>query len=232
MNLAELFNDFITLIYPRYCLACTNGLIKGEEILCSRCIHELPRTNFHLIQENSVFRRLYGRLPIHSGTAFLHFHKKGIVQRLMHEFKYRNRPDIGRVLGSVYAWDLEKSGFSGYFEAILPVPLHPDKQKKRGYNQSDEFAKGLGERLQKPVLSNVLLRTKPTETQTRKTKLKRWQNVEDVFTVKDAEQVSGKKLLLVDDVITTGATLEACGKVLLEVGCSQLSVAGIAYAAE
>lgn len=232
MNLPELFHDFITLIYPRYCPACMDGLVKGEEILCSRCIHELPRTNFHLSRENAVFNRLYGRLPIHSGAAFLHFHKQGTVQNLLHEFKYNNRPEIGRILGNVYGEDLEKSGFSAHFEHILPVPLHPSKLKKRGYNQSEEFAKGLSERLQKPVETQVLQRAKPTETQTRKSRLKRWQNVEDVFLVSEPEKVAGKKLLLVDDVITTGATLEACGQVLLEAGCTQLCVAGIAYAAE
>lgn len=232
MNLPELFTDFISLVYPRYCLACMEGLVKGEDILCSRCIHELPRANFHLVKENAVFNRLYGRLPIHSGAAFLHFHKKGAVQNLLHEFKYNNRPEIGNVLGKVYAEDLEKSGFSNHFEAILPVPLHQRKLKRRGYNQSEEFAKGLAERLQKPVLSDVLIRARPTETQTKKSRLKRWQNVADVFVVTDASQIINRKLLLVDDVITTGATLEACGQPLFEAGCSSLCVAGIAYAAE
>lgn len=232
MNLPELFTDFISMIYPRYCVACMDGLVKGEDILCSRCIHELPRTNFHLTKENAVFNRLYGRLPIHTGAAFLHFHKKGIVQNLLHEFKYNNRPEIGNILGRVYAEDLEKSGFSDHFDAILPVPLHQSKQKKRGYNQSEEFARGLGNRLQKPVLTSVLIRSKPTETQTKKTRIKRWQNVADVFKVADANPIVNRKLLLVDDVITTGATLEACGQPLLEAGCSALSVAGIAYAAE
>jgi ComF family protein len=232
MNLPEVFHDFVTLIYPRYCAACMDGLLKGEDILCSRCIHELPRTNFHLFRENAVFNRLYGRLPIHSGAAFLHFHKQGTVQSLLHEFKYNNRPDIGRILGRVYGEELEKSGFSGHFDYILPVPLHTSKAKRRGYNQSEEFAKGLGDRLKKPILAHALVRVKPTETQTRKSRLKRWQNVEGVFRVSEPEAVMGKRVLLVDDVITTGATLEACGLELLKAGCLQLCVAGIAYAAE
>lgn len=232
MKLAELFHDFVTLIYPRYCPACMEGLVKGEETLCSRCILELPRTNFHLTPENALFKRLYGRLPIYAGAAFLHFHKQGKVQHLLHEFKYNNRPDIGRVLGNVYAEDLEHSWFSNQFEYILPVPLHSSKQIKRGYNQSEEFATGLSLRLQKPLLLNALIRIVPTETQTRKTKLARWRNVEQVFAVTDPALIEGKKILLVDDVITTGATLEACGQVLLNNGCSQLFVAGIAYAAE
>lgn len=211
-------------------MACRDGLVKGEEIVCTRCILELPRTGYHLEQENPVYKRLYGRLPIRFGLAFLIFQKGGRVQQLLHEFKYNNHPEIGRVIGRVYGDELKKCGFSEEFDQILPIPLHPVKQRRRGYNQSEEFAKGLSESLKVPVISNHLKRISLTETQTRKSKLRRWENVKEVFSVVDKKSINNQRILLVDDVITTGATLEACGRVLLDAGCSQLSVAGMAYA--
>ncbi len=231
-TVSDLFTDFISLIYPRYCFACRDGLVKGEEIVCTRCILELPRTGYHLEQENPVYNRLFGRLPIKYGFAFLIFQKGGHVQQLLHEFKYTNHPEIGRVIGRVYGDELQKSGFSDEFDYILPIPLHPVKQRRRGYNQSEEFAIGLSESLCVPVLSDQVKRITVTETQTRKSKLSRWENVKEVFTVVSQEALMTQRILLVDDVITTGATLEACGQVVLDAGCSQLSVAGMAYAHE
>jgi len=213
-------------------MACRNGLVKGEDIVCTRCILELPRTNYHQEQENPVFKRIYGRLPIRFGFAYLLFQKGGDVQRLLHELKYNNHPEVGRVIGRVYGEDLNKRGYSNEFERIVPIPLHPIKQRRRGYNQSDEFAKGLAETLNIPVLSNAVQRISVTETQTRKSKLRRWENVKEVFRVVNTVEVKGRRILLVDDVITTGATLEACGQVLLDAGCSEISVAGMAYAHE
>jgi ComF family protein len=231
-TVSDLFTDFISLIYPRYCLACRDGLVKGEEIVCTRCILELPRTGYHLEQENPVYKRLFGRLPIKYGVAFLIFQKGGHVQQLLHEFKYNNHPEIGRVIGRVYGDELQKCGFSDEFDNILPIPLHPVKQRRRGYNQSEEFAKGLSESLKVPVLPDQVKRITVTETQTRKSKLRRWENVREVFSIDAKEAIHNKRILLVDDVITTGATLEACGQILLDAGCSQLSVAGMAYAHE
>lgn len=231
-TLSDLFQDFVTLIYPRYCMACQGGLVKGEEILCTKCIHELPRTDYHREQENPLFKRLFGRVPLQFGFAFLHFKKGGKVQHLLHEFKYNNHPEIGRKIGTVYGDELLQSGYNLHFDAILPIPLHPVKQRRRGYNQSEEFALGLSQTLDIPCISGAVERTLKTETQTRKTKLKRWENVKEVFQVVQTENVFGKRILLVDDVITTGATVEACGQALINAGCTQLSVGSIAYAEE
>ncbi len=206
--------------------------MKGEEILCTKCIHELPRTHFHDEQENPIFKRLYGRVPLQYAFAFLHFKKGGKVQHLLHEFKYNNHPEIGRKIGVVYGEELLKTGRIGQFDAILPIPLHPTKHRRRGYNQSEEFALGLAQSMNVQCISDAVERIVKTETQTRKTKLKRWENVNTVFRVTRNEEVSGKRILLVDDVITTGATVEACGQALLDAGCSRLSVASIAYAEE
>lgn len=228
----EIVVDFVSLFYPRYCFACNEGLAKGEEAICSRCRLELPRTYYHLHRDNALFKRLDGRIPLQYAFAFFQFRKGGNVQRLLHALKYNNHPEIGEVLGSVYGEELKEREYHQYFDAIIPVPLHASRKRKRGYNQSEEFAKGLSTTLGVPFSSSALVRTMQTETQTRKTKLKRWQNVREVFQVNDLAMVQDKRILLVDDVITTGATIEACAQVLLEEKCASISVASIAYAAE
>lgn len=229
---SEIFLDFVSLVYPRYCFACADGLVKGEDIICTKCIHDLPRTGYHLERENPLYKRLFGRIPLHSAFAFLMFNKGGSVQKLMHEFKYNNHREIGYVIGRVYGEELTKSGFSDQFDMILPVPLHPEKHRRRGYNQSEEFAKGLEEKLSAPCKAEILQRLVKTDTQTKKTKLRRWENVKEVFAVQNPEEIQGRRILLVDDVITTGATIEACALVLINSGCGQLSVCSMAYAAE
>lgn len=231
-TVSEIFHDFITLIYPRYCMGCQDGLIKGEDILCTRCIHELPRTNYHLEPENPIYKRLFGRIPIKFALAFLLFKKGGKVQHLLHELKYNNHPEIGRIIGRVYGEELRDNGYDKYFDSVISIPLHPVKQRRRGYNQSDEFARGLVQALNVNLVSDAVIRSTKTETQTQKSKLKRWENVKEVFRVVNQQAVEGRRILLVDDVITTGATIEACGQVLIDSGCAQLSVAGIAYAEE
>ncbi|HEY3430325.1 MAG TPA: ComF family protein, partial [Cyclobacteriaceae bacterium] len=166
-------------------------------------------------------------IPLKFAAAFFLFRKGGKVQQLLHELKYNNHPEIGDTLGEVYGQELAQ--LSDRFSLIIPVPLHASRKRKRGYNQSEEFAKGLSKSLGIPY-SNALVRTTKTETQTRKTKLKRWQNVSEVFEVRDSTQIENQEVLLVDDVITTGATIEACAQMLLTSGCSSISIASIAYA--
>lgn len=201
-------------------------------MICTGCIHNLPRTNFHVQISNPVFKRINGRLPLQFAVSYLLFRKGGSVQHLLHEFKYNNHPEIGRVLGRVYGAELAQSGYADKLDVIVPVPLHNWKKRKRGYNQSEEFAIGLSEGLNVPHCNDAVQRIVNTQTQTRKSKLKRWENVTDVFKVTDCKAVASKRILLVDDVITTGATLEACGLAVLAAGCSAVSVASIAYAVE
>ncbi len=225
----EMLKDFIHLIYPHYCLACHSGLAKGENLVCTICIHNLPRTNFHLYPDNPMYKRIAGRLPVGHAFAFLHFHKGGKAQRLLHELKYHNHPEIGMQLGRVYGHDLLLSSLAGNFDRIVPVPLHAHRFNRRGYNQSERFAAGLAETMKLICDHRSVERVEMTETQTRKSKLKRWQNVEDVFRVVQSGSVRNQRILLVDDVITTGSTIEACGQVLLDAGASSISIAGIAY---
>jgi ComF family protein len=225
-----ILEDFIALFYPRVCVACHDSLMKGEDVLCTSCLSQLPKTSYHGFHDNPVSKRLAGRLPLHFASAFLKFRKGGLVQSLLHELKYNNRPEIGVRMGHLYGRELFDSGMGGSFDLIVPVPLHVSRMRKRGYNQSAKFAEGLSEALEVEWQESISLRVSATNTQTRKGRADRWSNVSDAFSVAAIEKIAGKRILLVDDVITTGATLEACGQHLIDSGCGTLSVACIAEA--
>jgi ComF family protein len=224
-----LFEDFLSLFYPPFCLGCSGPLVKGEETLCTVCLSNLPKTHYHRRVENPVLNRLAGRLPIRHGWAFLKFQKGGVVQHLLHQLKYNNCPEIGERLGKAYGHELQEAS-DDQFDLIIPVPLHKSRLRHRGYNQSAWFAKGLSDALQIPWDETISIRTQATATQTRKNRAARWENVQRVFSVSPHVSLASKRILLVDDVITTGATLEACGRHLLDCGCSTISIACIAEA--
>ena len=171
-----------------------------------------------------------GRLPLVHGWAFLKFRKGGIVQHLMHQMKYNNHPEVGVMLGRIFGHDLQKEGMSSSFDVIVPVPLHHSRKRKRGYNQSAKLAEGLSHSMGIPWDESISIRKMKTATQTRKSKIERWENVKDVFAVSPQQQIAGKRILLVDDIITTGATLESCGQHLIAHGCAELSIACLAEA--
>jgi ComF family protein len=225
----SLLNDFFSLFFPRVCQACGATLFKTEEVICTFCNYHLPRTNFHLEQDNWVSRTFWGRTDVFSATALFYFNKGGKVQHLIHRLKYNGEKEIGIFLGKQYGYDLQKSPFFNSVKVVLPVPLHSKKEKKRGYNQSEMFAIGLAQTMQIELVKNNLIKTMATESQTRKSRFKRWENVKEIFVVKDAEKLEGKHVLLVDDVITTGATIESCANTLLKVPGIRVSVAAIAF---
>jgi ComF family protein len=226
----ELVRDFVSLIFPDYCLACGKSLVKGEKLICTSCILQMPETNYHLDEDNPLRNRISNRIPLRYAMALFKFTKSGRVQSVLHTLKYKNEPELGIMLGNVYGDRLVAAGLSGAFELIIPVPLHKSRKRKRGYNQSAKFAEGLSQKLGIPFSDDLLERKTKTDTQTRKSKLSRWQNVTEVFRVKDDKAIQNKNILLVDDVVTTGATLEACGNFLIEAGCGSLSIACIAEA--
>jgi ComF family protein len=189
---------------------------------------DLPKSNYHREKENPFFHKFSGRIPVKFVMTLFKFVKSGKVQHLLHALKYKNQPEIGVQLGRVYGADLVLDEYKDQFDIIVPVPLHPSKRRKRGYNQSEEFGKGLSEVLEIPCTEKFLKSVKATTTQTKKSKLNRWENVSEVFEVEQKEELKGKRILLVDDVVTTGATLEACGQKLLEAGCGDVSIACIA----
>jgi len=225
-----LIDDFISLLFPRICAACGNSLWKQEETVCLSCEFHLPRTNFHLSLENLVSRLFWGRGNLESAAAYLYFNKGNKVQRLIHQLKYKGRRDIGIYFGRQYGQHLRYSPFFQTVQLIVPVPLHTKKLMQRGYNQSEQFAIGLGESMKIPVDPDAICRRKETETQTKKSRFRRWQNVADVFEVKDPGSLAMKHVLLVDDVITTGATLESCIRALSSIHGIRISVATIAVA--
>ncbi len=224
------FTDILNIIYPKICCLCDRALTNNEEIICFLCRSELPKTNFTDIKENELVKRFYGKLKIDFGTSFLHFYKAGITQKLLHQFKYNNYPEIGELIGNWLGHEMLKNKSIGNMDIIIPVPLHPKKEKKRGYNQSLFFAQGISEVTKIPIQQNALKRNLYNESQTHKTKEKRWENVENAFHVTDRKVLENKNVLLIDDVITTGATLEACGSQLLKCGVLSLSIATMALA--
>lgn len=226
----ELIRDFVSLIFPNYCLACEVSLVKGENLVCTRCMLQMPQTNYHMDDDNPLRNRLACRIPVMHAMAMFKFSKSGRVQSLLHALKYRNQPALGVMLGNVYGDRLLAANMSTAFDLIIPIPLHVSRKRKRGYNQSAKFAEGLSQKLGIPYSDELIERTTKTTTQTRKTKLKRWQNVTDVFRVNNCDQIAKKNVLLVDDVVTTGSTIEACGNYIMDSGCASLSIACIAEA--
>jgi len=223
-----MIQDLISLIFPRYCPACKNTLHLNEHVLCYACIHRLPKTNYHRFADNPLLQIFDGRVHVQAAAAYYFFRKKGRVQRLLHELKYRRSPEIGEEVGMLFGKELRQNPLYETSELIIPVPLHPDKEKARGYNQSACFARGLEQSLPAKLDLQSLVRRGNTESQTRKSRYERWENVEEVFQIDNSNAVRNRNILLVDDVITTGATIEACGHRLIEAGAAGIRIACIA----
>ncbi|MEW6467525.1 MAG: ComF family protein [Bacteroidota bacterium] len=225
-----LFRSFLSLIFPSVCFACGKALYDTEDSICTLCHYHLPKTNYHLYSDNPVTRLFWGRVNISAASSCYRFAKDGKVQQLIHHLKYRGQKNIGKTVGRFYGAELLQSELFSTVELIVPVPLHKHKLKKRGYNQSDLFAEGLAQAMKKEYDPGILVRGAPTETQTRKSRFARFRNVDSVFHLRDPGRLEGKHILLVDDVVTTGSTLEACAGKLLEVPGVKVSVATIAHA--
>ena len=222
--------DFVSLLFPELCAACRASLMANEHLICMNCRYTLPFTNFHLQPDNIVARQFWGKIPIEGAYALYYFTKGGKVQNLMHQFKYRGMRQIGDLLGNIAGEQLIKNNSFNTVDIIIPVPLHKKRMRERGYNQSTCYAEGLAKKLNAVVEENNLVRTIATETQTHRSRFARFENMREVFTVTNPERLINKHVLLVDDIITTGSTLEACGIQLLKVEGLKLSIATIAYA--
>lgn len=227
-----LFADFINLFYPNNCAVCHNGLASGEEVLCTSCLYHLPRTRFWMESENPVAQAFWGRVQIENACSLFFFAKGSKYQKLLHQLKYNGRQDIGISLGHVLGKELQKSELYSHLEAVVPVPLHPRKLRLRGYNQSEAICQGITETLDIPTITNVLIRSQFTQTQTKKNREERLQNVANAFSIRDPEALSQKNILLVDDVVTTGATLEVCANTILAATDPKISIATLAYASD
>ena len=218
------------VIYPQVCLLCETEYAHGDHPVCVKCSAQLPPTGHWERRDNDFTEKFWGRLPLHSAAALYYFKAGNRVQRLLHQIKYENKPELAVAAGRELGRQLRMVPWYDRVQAVVPVPLHHRKLRRRGYNQSAAFARGLAEVLQVSHFPHALRRTVYTATQTRKDKFERLVNVAPVFEVRRPGLIEGKHLLLVDDVLTTGATLEACARPLLGIEGTVLSMAAIAMA--
>lgn len=232
MNLKKLkpwLNSFVDLLYPRVCNACLQPLLMHEKTVCNPCLYRMPKTNFHYKKGNPVEELFFGRADIYSATAFYFFQPKSLVQTMIHRLKYKNHPEIGDYIGEVFGKDLMLSPVFNTVDYVLPVPLHPKKKKIRGYNQAEYIAIGLSLSMNGELDTQSLYRRKHTSSQTKKSRFDRWQNVHQIFALKSQEKFQGKHILIVDDVVTTGSTLEACAHAFDGIEGVKVSLATLAF---
>ncbi|HUW92551.1 MAG TPA: ComF family protein [Bacteroidales bacterium] len=226
----DIAGDFLGLFFPELCLSCHAPLMRGEKILCTHCLVAVKRTDFHLRRDNSLEQVFWGRCLVERAAAFSVYNRGSRVRTLIHLMKYKGRKDLGRALGNLYGSYLKDSDFMNGIDLLIPVPLHPSRLRKRGYNQSDYIARGLSEVTGVPVLSDLLKRAVQGSSQTKRGRYERWENVEGMFIVTKPDRISGKHLLVVDDVITTGSTMEACVNALHDAAEVRVSVIALAAA--
>ncbi|MBN1388433.1 MAG: ComF family protein [Bacteroidales bacterium] len=229
-NIILIADDFISLLFPRLCQACGEPLVRNEKIICTACMVDIPLTNYHRVRDNRLEKSFYGRCYIEKAAAWAFYRQGGKAQMLVHRLKYGGVRPIGHYLGRLYGNILRESDFSDGIDCIVAVPLHTSKQRKRGFNQSGLIAEAMASSLDIPFYNNALKRMEATDTQTNKHRYERWKNVEGIFIVKHKGTLEGKHVLLVDDVITTGSTIEACANELLKIKNVRVSVAAIATA--
>ena len=230
MKRITVFRNFISLFYPPLCAGCAEALLANEKFLCSECFSDLPKTNYHCIRDNRAYEQLAIRFPVQKASAWLYYNKHGLGQKLVAAVKYQGNISLGEWLGASLAAELLPSGFFEAIDYLVPVPLHQKKQRKRGFNQSETLAKGISSLTGISIDTDIIYRAKANVSQTQKGVYERWENTQHIFQVKDVERFKNKHLLLLDDVLTTGSTLEACARALLQCENARVSVLTLAIA--
>ncbi|MBW8242334.1 ComF family protein [Muricauda oceani] len=231
-RLAKIINEINNILLPRVCFGCNAQLFREEHILCAVCRHDVPLTDHNYLEENAVDRIFYGRIPIKKAASFVFFSKNGLVKNLLHWLKYKNQEQIGGFLGEWCGTLLMENGQLKDIDVVVPVPLHPKKLKKRGYNQVALFAKTIAEQIGAAYCDDWLIKTKNIKTQTKKGRQSRWESSKDAFELNASNRRDFKHVLLVDDVITTGATIESCAQTLLRQKNITVSVLSMAMVPE
>lgn len=230
MTFRDWLDSIINLFYPRVCSACGEPLLKDEETVCLKCRFTLPKTGYELNPDNPLAQTFHGRVKFHAVTACFFFAKSGKVQHLIHELKYKGNKEAGLFLGQQLGESIKKAPLFQGIDYLIPVPLHPKREKQRGYNQSLMIAKGIHEVTGIPIGDKYLVRAVHTATQTKKSAEERFKNVKDIFEVHCANELENKHILFIDDVLTTGATLEACAHQLESIPGIVMSAATAACA--
>lgn len=229
LSVQNIFEDFSRLLFPHFCASCGTDLKDRHNILCYRCQLELPKTNFFALANNPVEKSFYGRLNLSAAGASFYFTKDSLMQYLLSELKYKQNISVGYYLGRLMGYELKNTERFNSVDLLIPMPLHPKKQKTRGYNQASIICKGIQSIWNKPIVENAVVRNVFSTSQTLQDRVHRWENMQGIFLVKNKDQIAEKHLLLVDDVTTTGASLEALGQVLEAEKNIRLSVATAAY---
>ena len=224
-----MFKQLVNLFFPKVCIGCKNVLLKQEVVMCVHCLHELPLTNLHVNNSKLICNIFYGTVELQHATSLFYYPKSGVVRQLIHHLKYKNQEHISRYLGKWLGLELKDCGYYNDIDIVIPVPLHKKRMRQRGYNQVEGFAKELALNLAADYNDTTLLRNKNSSTQTVKNRLTRWKNVQTIFEVTDVKTLQDKHILLVDDVITTGATIKACVTELQKINGVKLSLAVMAY---
>ena len=223
-----MIKNLLNLFFPKVCFACHLILGDGESMICTDCRHKLPVTNYHFTGDKTVEKVFYGRVDIKRATALFQFQKKGLVQQLLHNLKYRGYEQIGTSLGRWLGNELEESQAFQHIDMVIPVPLHKSKLRKRGFNQVAKFGKEIAQVLNAKYVDDVLIKTTSTSTQVFRKRLARWSEDASIFKVQNPEVIKGKHILLVDDIITTGATLERCCNTIKKECETEISIAAMA----
>lgn len=228
MQLKNLLQAFVSLFYPKLCVTCGEPLVAGENYFCLECFLKLPKTNYHLIPDNRTTDRFAGKIPVAKGASYLYYSKGGISQKLIAEIKYRDNRNLGEWMGVLLAKDWLPGGFFHGIDCLVPVPLHPSKEKKRGFNQSEMIASGISQITGIRIDTKNIIRKKANETQTKKGRFERWKNTKDLFEAKNIDFFNSKHVLIIDDVLTTGSTLEAVARSILKATNVKISLLSLA----
>lgn len=225
-----ILKHFLELFFPPLCVCCENRLIKEEKFICLDCLHNLPKTDHLKFHENKLEEYFAGRFPFERICSFAYFVKGGSIQKIIHELKYRNNPKLGIYIGQLCGQEINKYNTIPNIDYIIPVPLHKNRLKKRGYNQALQIAKGISKQTGIPILTEALIRMIDNPSQTKNSRFSRWKNTEGIFGITDNTLLEDKHILLIDDVITTGSTLEVCAKQILESPNTKISIYAIGWA--
>lgn len=224
-----MLHSLLHLFLPHHCAGCNSDIISNRQVLCMHCIDRLPLTNFHMHGNNPVEKIFWGRIAVTCAASYLYFSKDSLLQRIVHHLKYKGNKELGLFIGRKMGEALTQTNRFNDIDVIVPLPLYAARERKRGYNQALVLCQGMAEIFNRPVLHQVISRRSLSETQTHKNRIERWQNMQGKFALQQPEAIAGKHILLVDDVITTGATLEACGQELLTAESTRLSIMTMAY---